>query len=147
MVILYEGAYNRNGPESHNVYAIESQTSPNNYSSIGLVLSFRLVKSIYRRIPPNYVYYFGFQTQRINANEEYSLLNEQVFFTIQQTGKVVGSVTAVISYPDKGTGDTSSEGVTDYPVYASSGILKNVVTIRIRFNADLSRNVYLIARM
>lgn len=145
-MIVYEGTYNRNGPEGANVYAIESKTSPSNYSSMSLQKSFRLVQSVYGPIPPDDVYYFGFQTQRVDANPEYSLLSETVFLTIQQQDKVIGSVTAVISYPDKGSGDTSSPGTTDYPVFASSGILKSITTIRIRFNADLSRNVYFMAK-
>lgn len=129
------------------MYAILSKTSPDNYSSMSVLKDFRFVRSLYRKIPSNYVYYFGFQSQRVDANPEYSLLSENVFLTVQQEGKVVGSVTATISYPDKGSGDTSSPGVTDYPVYASSGILKNVVIVRIRFNPDLSRNVYFIAKI
>jgi len=86
-----------------------------------------------------------FQTQRINHDKNYSLLNEQIFLTIQQDGKVVGSVTAIITYPDQGTGNTSSPGRTDYPVCTSSGNLTMIKTIRINFNPDLTRNVYLIS--
>jgi len=83
MVIVYEGVYDRKGPETYNIYAIQSQSSPDNYSSQVIQQTFTLVQSAYGEIPADWVYYFGFTTQRINDNKEYSLLNEQIFFTIQ----------------------------------------------------------------
>jgi len=58
MVVVYEGFYTRNGPETLNVYNIEKKTSPMNYSSLSSVLDFTLVKSIYKIIPSNWIYYF-----------------------------------------------------------------------------------------
>ena len=105
-------------------------------------------------LPASYVFYFGFQTQRVNTfsgtTPYTSILDEEVFLTIAnadpvtQNQTVIGSLNAKITYPDKGQADISSEGQTVYPVYLATGILSDVAQVRIVFNADLSRNVTLL---
>ena len=139
MKVVYTGVYTRTGKETGSVYSISSETSDINYSGITQVWNFTLLDA-----PPDYVYYWGFLTQRINSYETAttnSVLVEQVFLTITQNGTVIGSLNAQTTYPDNGTGNVSSRGFADYPVFNVSGVLCKIKTVHIDFFQDKSRTV------
>jgi hypothetical protein len=139
MKTLYTGTYTRTGIETGSVYSISTETSDINYSAISQIWNFTLDNA-----PTDYVYYWGFTTQRINSyitDTTNSILNEEIFLTITQAGLVVGALNAKTTYPDNGTGYVSSRGFADYSVFTGSGVLRNVKRVRINFLENQSRTV------
>jgi hypothetical protein len=56
--------------------------------------------------------------------------------------KVIGTIDGITTYPDSGTGNISSVGIVDFPINTSTGILKNVLKVKIEFFPDLTRKVF-----
>jgi hypothetical protein len=142
MKVLFTGTYNRTGKETGSVYEIAQKTSDINFSAMVQVWNFTLLNQ-----PTDYVYYFGFFTQRIDSYEipppqpTNSILNEQVFLTITQNKTVIGSLNSTTVYPDNGTETISSRGFADYTAFTASGVLSKVKRVRITFMEDLNRKV------
>jgi len=136
----YTAAYSRNSTESKNIYEIKEKTSEINDSSIYQIWDFTFTSG---NVPPNSTYYFGFQTQRLNSFDPFSLLVEQLFCTVTNDKNIVlGNVLGQITYPDKGSGSISSQGSAIYQIYSSSGIFKSIRKVKIIFKADLTRDVF-----
>jgi len=144
--VLFTGSYTRTGGESASSYNIQSTIPASaistNYSSVTQQFDFKLNNQ-----PPSYTYYFGFQTQRITSfpsDPTTTVLVEMIYLTIVSNNVIIGSLSAQIAYPDKGQGDISSTGQTEYPTFTRSGILSDVLFVKITFLPDLSRIVELI---
>lgn len=139
---LFTGTYTRNGYETYSEYKIKkAKTCLINSSTINQVWDFKLDN------PPSddWVYYFGFYTQRIKSYDttpkNKTLLDEEIFLTITQDDVVIGSLNAKTTYPDAGSGSISSEGFAIYPTFTANGELAIVTAVRIDFFNDGSRNV------